>query len=859
MIKRVKLKFALTSILCLFQLSFSWAQNRIISIVDENGDPLVGVNVVSEDGEYQSISNNSGLVELFQLEAEDCFIFSYIGYQNQRICFEDLPGEIRLLPAVEDLQTILVVGRRDDQLDELPFQVERLDQARIALTNPQTTADILSKDGALYVQKSQMGGGSPVIRGFEANRVLLVVDGVRMNNAIYRSGHLQNAITLDPAILQQMEVIYGPGSLVYGSDALGGVIHFRTRDPSLLGSTQEENKKVGISANSFLRYASANQENTAHFDFNVATRRWAFLTSLSKSDFGHLRAGNRRPEEFPDFGLRTQYVTREKDEDVVVENEDPDLQLGTAYSQFDLLQKVRFQANDSLYFVANFQLSNSSDIPRYDRLIERRNGALRFAEWYYGPQFRLMGSVKTRILKPTQFYDRATLISAFQRIEEDRFERRLFSNWREANLAEVQVLTFTADFDKFLTSNRLQRLSYGLDVGHNKVGSLAWREDIQNGEQVFDVNTRYPSQGSQLSSWGAYLNYHWKNTDERLHLQAGLRLNQTLLKAKFGANDPIQWPDNYLQGITGKNEALTWALGLTYNSPSRWQLRLLGATAFRAPNIDDFGKFRENDGFLLIPNPDLGPEKSLNIETTLAKNIGTNSENWQLKLSATAFYTRLQDAIVREDFLLPDGNSFFVSQADTFFVQANINAQKTNIYGLSGNLQLEFAKFWQLKSSLNFTQGRRSLLQQDNTGKVVLDTLVPQDHIPPIYGRSSLQFKKNKWTAELAIQYNGAKKVRDYAVSGVLDDPNCGLVLEREGTADNIELGVVQEKASDCHPHFLGVYAWTNINFYLSFQLNSLFTLNGGIENVADIHYRSFASGVSAPGRNVILALRGHF
>ncbi|NJN34367.1 MAG: TonB-dependent receptor plug domain-containing protein [Saprospiraceae bacterium] len=71
------------------------------------------------------------------------------------------------------------------------------------------------------------------MRGFEASRVLLVVDGVRMNNLIYRSGHLQNAITVDQNMLDRVEVLFGTASTVYGSDALGGVVHFFTKKPLL--------------------------------------------------------------------------------------------------------------------------------------------------------------------------------------------------------------------------------------------------------------------------------------------------------------------------------------------------------------------------------------------------------------------------------------------------------------------------------------------------------------------------------------------------------------------------------------------------------------------------------------------------
>ena len=106
-------------------------------------------------------------------------------------------------------------------------------KSREQLNYQTNTADVLINSGKLFVQKSQQGGGSPVIRGFEASRILLMVDGVRMNNAIYRAGHLQNIISIDNMVLDRVEVLYGPSSTIYGSDALGGVVNMFTKNPVL--------------------------------------------------------------------------------------------------------------------------------------------------------------------------------------------------------------------------------------------------------------------------------------------------------------------------------------------------------------------------------------------------------------------------------------------------------------------------------------------------------------------------------------------------------------------------------------------------------------------------------------------------
>lgn len=119
-------------------------------------------------------------------------------------------------------ETVVAASRGSQARTAVAQQVRVIRRTEIERMNAPSTADLLSNTGQVFVQKSQQGGGSPVIRGFEASRVLLVVDGVRMNNAIYRAGHLQNVITMDNAALDRAEVLFGPASTVYGTDALGG-------------------------------------------------------------------------------------------------------------------------------------------------------------------------------------------------------------------------------------------------------------------------------------------------------------------------------------------------------------------------------------------------------------------------------------------------------------------------------------------------------------------------------------------------------------------------------------------------------------------------------------------------------------
>src|SRR5699024_7134498 len=106
-----------------------------------------------------------------------------------------------------------------------------LSQKDVLFTSPQTSADLLKNSGQIYIQKSQLGGGSPMIRGFATNRLLITVDGVRINTAIFRGGNVQNVISIDPLAVENTEIIMGPGSVIYGSDAVGGVMNFYTLEP----------------------------------------------------------------------------------------------------------------------------------------------------------------------------------------------------------------------------------------------------------------------------------------------------------------------------------------------------------------------------------------------------------------------------------------------------------------------------------------------------------------------------------------------------------------------------------------------------------------------------------------------------
>ena len=138
------------------------------------------------------------------------------------------------------------------------------------------------------------------------------------------------------------------------------------------------------------------------------------ITSKNGSlDFGDLKSGINRPNKYSGFGGRDWYVETLNGEDRQVINDDPDLQLGTGYQQYDFTQKLVYEVNYKLNLMANFQYSTSSDVPRYDALTELRDGLPRYAEWNYGPQNRFLSTLQAKWKSPNPLFDKVKVIVAF--------------------------------------------------------------------------------------------------------------------------------------------------------------------------------------------------------------------------------------------------------------------------------------------------------------------------------------------------------------------------------------------------------------------------------------------------------------
>ncbi len=780
---------------------------QIVVVDEQDNSPIAQATIQLEDTDKAAVTNVMGRADISSLGTEGRLIIRHVGYKPVLITFERLAKQayiVSMRAAAEELEDVVISANKWEQdKREIPQSITQFKALEIAKAEPATTADLLSVGGQVFIQKSQLGGGSPMIRGFAANSVLLVVDGVRMNNAIYRSGNLQNVITLDPNSLSEAEVVYGPGAVIYGSDALGGVMDFHTKSPEF------SSEGISTTGGVLLRGASAAKAITGSFNLSVSLPKFASFTSFTYNDFDDLRSGKNRPKDFPNFGKRYWYVERIEGQDQRIENDDVNIQTPSGYNQTNVLQKFKWKTSNFSDLTYAFHYATSSDIPRYDRLIQTNIVSQPvYAEWHYGPQEWQMHSLQSRFFYPTKLFDALKITTAYQLVEESRHDRRFSEDWLRHRTEKVDALSLNLDFERSFGLNN--ELFYGIELVGNKVNSEAYAEDIVDGS-TRPESTRYPDGDNTWNSAAAY--FSLKNElSQRWILNTGLRYNFVKLNAEFVDKSFYDFP---YDEINLKNGSLNGNLGIVFLPSAKLKLNALLSTGFRAPNMDDVGKvFDSEQGVVIVPNPDLKPEKTYNFEYGFDAQLTP-----ALKINVVNYFTMLKDAMVRRPFTF-NGQSQIEYDGVMSDVYAEVNTGEAFIWGLSAQLNYRLANGLNAYMNLTYTDGKDTV--ED----------LPLRHVSPVFGETGISYKKDQLETNFIVRYSGGIAFEDLAPS---------------------EQNKPYLYTSD------GALPWYILNLSSSYNFSEYFSVHLNLENLLDTHYRTYSSGISAAGFNAILALRATF
>ena len=772
-----------------------------VQVLDaKTGQPIDGVLLYTE--RHSTQTNQKGIAQIDFFPAKSVIHFKHSSFLKYTTTIEKIRRRNNIVLLIEDPvrldEVVVSVNRWEQSKAEIPHTIKSIQVEDILHFNPQTTADLLGTKGGVFIQKSQMGGGSPMIRGFAANRVLIVVDGIRMNNAIYRSGNLHNVISLDVNNLESTEIIFGPGSVIYGSDALGGVMSFNTLKPKLSTSNSIEH-----SGKVFSRFSSANLEKTVNATYNFGSKKWAALFSSTYTDFDDLRMGSNGPEYY----LRPEYISNEKytGADKIIQNKNDKVQKYSGYNQLNLLGKIRYRPNENIDIFISAHHSQTGDIPRYDRLIQYKNDELVYADWYYGPQKWTMFSGQFQYKNEHILFDKVSLLTGYQNYTESRNDRKRNNDYLRQREENLNIFSINLDFGKEFDKNA--ELFYGIESNINRVNSTGVSKNLLLNETK-EIAPRYPD-GSSYKSVAGYYSFKY-SLSKRFIFQMGSRFSYTHLLGKF---DP-QFYNFPFEGFDMKNSAFNGNLGVVWHPTKNWQINIHSSTGFRSPNIDDVAKvFDSEPGNVVVPNPDLKPEYARNIELNIIRSYTSKA-----RIEITGFYTWLKDAMVRRDYTL-NGQDSILYDGTMSKVEALVNAESAVIYGANFTFEYIITNALRTRNDLTITKGKDS------------DEL-PVRHVPPIFGSSHLIYENQKIYIDLYVDYSGKISYENLAPSEH-DKPHIYLP-DKNG-----------------NPYSPG---WATVNLKSNYKLNRKITFGGGIENIFDRRYRTYSSGIISPGINFVFS-----
>jgi hemoglobin/transferrin/lactoferrin receptor protein len=774
--------------------------------------PIKAVLIYGEALQQSVVTNAAGVADISAFVNEKRIKFQSLGYETTYSSYDNLKKngfKIFLKPVWLNIEEVSVKGKKYEYhttICQYPIVIDP--KNALALNGTQTTADLLGQSGEVFIQKSQQAGGSPMIRGFATNRLLYTMDGVRMNNAIFRGGNIQNVISIDPFNLKSVEVFMGAGGVRFGSDAIGGVMQFASHEPVL-----SKNNKPLVTSSATLRHATANQELSGNIFLNYGRKKWAFVSNISQFSFQDLRMGSRGPEEY----LRQNYVLRMDSVDRVVQNENPLLQRPTAYQQFNTMQKVRFRPNRFWLLTYAFHYSETSPYSRYDRLLETAaNGLPRSAVWNYGPQVWRMHYLSATYLRPTRFFDRVGLKLAQQYFQESRIDRNFAGSNRfrlRTQTEHVNAYSLNVDLEKKWKKHQFY---YGAEWVLNKVTSLASARDIRNGELI-SVADRYPR--SDWRSGGAYLDYAYQ-LHTKMKIEGGVRYSNYGIVSDFSRH--LQFYPLPITQSQLKNNALTGHLGVSYIPQASLVLHASVGTGFRAPNVDDIGKlFDFVQGGVIVPNTNLKAEYAYNAEVGIRKKFA-DKHAFQL----AGFYTLLDNAMVRRSFQI-NGQDSLLFNGEMSQVYAIQNAAQAFVYGLSAGVEIELNSQWGVKTRFNWQRGREEM---DN------GAISASRHAAPAFGQTLLNYKTENeaFIFQVYAQYSAQ-------------------VSHANLNEEERQKPAIYAVDSEGNPYSPG---WYSLGFKTLYRKIQNTEISAGIDNITDQRYRPYSSGLVAPGRNFTFAVK---
>lgn len=605
-----------------------------------------------------------------------------------------------------DDDIVVTANRLEEKAYEIPAMISIISAVDVKEKTIAQTPELLRDAAGVNVQKTNQGGGSPIIRGLKSNRLLLMVDGIRMNNSTYRGGNFQYLNTIDAELVERIEVVHGPNAVMYGSDALGGVVHAISKKPDI----SPDNTITGA-VNS--QISTADETKTINGNLVVSHPGWAAMVSGGYKNFGNVRRGDNGGR------LLMQRLSNDSRTSRTLSK----VQAPNNYWAYDFNSLVRIRPDDKSQIITGYQRNRQIDVPRYD-VIETQTDSLRL----FSPQERDL--LYLRYFRQTEalLYDNISTTISWHRQSERRRRIRKGGQIESVDRFGVNTLGFSTQLNNIISDRN--RLNYGMDVYFDYISSASFQQQI-------NTNARTPSaplfpDGSMFIQHGWYIQNSWTPTSS-WKISPGIRYSGFRLRAPFSTDPSLPVQFGTLKQST---RALTGSLGIKYALIR--QINMVGnlAQGFRTPNMDDASKLGPGKGGTIyeVPNPDLKPERSISVDG------GLKVKSKYLEGDLIGFYNRINDVLIRTPVTL-NGSPVIVDQGDTLSVFHKENAGQAMTAGFDINARIILNNRYNIRGRINYTYGQNI---SDNE---------PLSGIPPVSGFVEAERSGEFLTAHISFRF----------------------------------------------------------------------------------------------------------
>lgn len=618
-----------------------------------------------------------------------------------------------------------------------PEAIRKITATELRDRQSRTTPEALLHATGVWVQKTNHGGGSPFVRGLTGNQTLLLVDGIRLNNATFRFGPNQYLNTVDPFTIDQIEVLHGGGSVQHGTDAFGGTVQVLTVEPQFSEQKSSSGRLVG-------RMVGRGMERSLRSESGFSNQKIALHGGVSLRNFGDLVGGDTTRRQSPS-GYRER--------------------------AFDAKGKFRVARNITL--TAAHQQLEQRHVPVFHK-VRLEN----FAINEFDPQRRMLSYLKTDWKIGGKNLESATLTLARQHTREGRISQKNGSTVRREERDEVEILSANFQLNTRFGSRWHSRS--GLEIYHDRIGSQRRDVDTATGTAT-EKRGLYPD-GATMLNYAAFSLHKWR--PGQWTLTGGLRWN----------GFAVRLTDADLGKVSLRPSALVGSAGVLRQIGARAAVFASVNTGFRAPNVDDLGTLGIVDFRFEVPNYDLRPERSTNVQAGF--RLKTND----LQLEAAIFRTELRDLIAR----VRQGTD----SMQGYPVYLKINTEQAYVQGFEADAR------WRLSPVFSLEIGAAWAFGQNLTRRE------PVRRVPPLNGRAAVRFEKKGW---FAVAEMLAATAQTRLAAGDRDD-------------NRIPSG--------------GTPGWAAVNVFGGWSGKKL-SLRVGWQNVADRDYRYHGSGVNAPGSSL--------